>query len=90
MALRYNANLEVQYPEETLLGQIEDDTRAALKSAWTERKFEGGQMILDREDPSEEVLVLLEGAVRVANYSEKGREVSFSSIAEGDLFGEFG
>ena len=46
-------------------------------------------MILDVNDPSEDVLVLLEGAARVANFSAKGREVSFSTIPEGDLFGEF-
>lgn len=89
MALRYNANLEVQYPEDTLLGQISDATRDALKVAWSEKRYDGGQLILDVEDPSKDVLVLLEGAVRVANFSEKGREVSFSAIAEGDLFGEF-
>jgi len=89
MALRYNANLEVQYPDNTVLGQVGDTTRTALKAAWNEKKFEGGQLILDAEDPSVDVLVLLEGSVRVANFSEKGREVSFSAIAEGDLFGEF-
>ena len=89
MALRYNANLEAQYPEDTLLGQISDATRAALKARWVERRYEGGKMILDVNDPSEEVLVLLEGSVRVANFSAKGREVSFSTIPEGDVFGEF-
>lgn len=89
MALRYNANLEAQYPEDTLLGQVTDATRQALKSRWVERRYESGQLILDVNDPSEDVLVLLEGAARVANFSAKGREVSFSNIPEGDLFGEF-
>ncbi len=89
MALRYNANLEVQYPETTLLGQVNADTRAALEAAWTVTRYRDGQSVLDAEETSLDVLFLLEGAVRVANYSAKGREVSFSNIEEGDCFGEF-
>lgn len=89
MALKYNANLEVQYPSGTLLGEVSDATRQALKAAWVERKYDPGQLILGYEDTSGDVLILLEGAVRVANYSEKGREVSFSAIVEGECFGEF-
>lgn len=89
MPLRYNANLEVQYPEDTLLGQISDAARAALKAAWTERTYHAGQTMLDADDPAGDVMFLLEGAARVANFSEKGREVSFSGVREGDCFGEF-
>lgn len=89
MVLRYNANLEVQYPEDTLLGQVSEQTRHALEAVWSERTYSSGQLILDVEDPAGDVLFLLQGAARVANFSAKGREVSFSSIAEGDCFGEF-
>ncbi|MHA3979659.1 Crp/Fnr family transcriptional regulator [Halovulum sp. GXIMD14794] len=89
MALRYNANLEVQYPEETLLGQLTEATKAELKERWTERSYESGQMILDVEDAPGDVMILLQGAVRVANFSARGREVSFTGIEEGDCFGEF-
>jgi len=90
MALKYNANLEVQYPEETLLGQLSDVARADLKARWNERTYESGQMILDVEDAPGDVMILLQGAVRVANFSARGREVSFTGIEEGDCFGEFG
>ncbi|NNU79070.1 Crp/Fnr family transcriptional regulator [Halovulum dunhuangense] len=89
MALRYNANLEVQYPEHTMLGQIGDSAKAALRARWSERSFNPGQVILDAEDPAGEVLFLLQGSARVANFSAKGREVSFSEISEGECFGEF-
>ncbi|WP_112320880.1 Crp/Fnr family transcriptional regulator [Oceanibium sediminis] len=89
MALRYNANLQVQYPEDTLLGQVSEQTRNALESCWKERTYSSGQLILDAEAPAGDVLFLLQGAARVANFSAKGREVSFSSIVEGDCFGEF-
>ena len=77
MALRYNANLEVQYPEGTMLGQVSDVTRLALKSVWSEKTYSPGQLIVDLDDPAGEVMFVLEGSARVANFSEKGREVSF-------------
>ncbi len=89
MALKYNANLEVQYPEKTILGRISDTSRAAMREVWTEKTFAPGQLILDAEDEGGEVLILLQGAARAANFSSKGREVSFSAIQEGDCFGEF-
>lgn len=89
MALKYNANLEVQYPSGTLLGDVDAATRVALERIWTVNFYGAGQVILSAEDTSNEVLFLLEGSVRVANFSDKGREVSFSNIDEGDCFGEF-
>lgn len=89
MALKYNANLEVQYPEGTLLGDVDAMTRQALERVWTVNQYRAGQVILGAEETSLDVLFLMEGAVRVANFSDKGREVSFSQIDEGDCFGEF-
>lgn len=89
MALKYNANLEVQYPEDTLLGEIDPATRTAVESIWTVTKYRAGQTILGAEETTLDVLFLLEGSVRVANFSDKGREVSFSAVDEGDCFGEF-
>ncbi len=89
MALKYNANLEVQYPGGTLLGDIDAATRTALEGIWTVNQYRAGQVILGAEETTLDVLFLLEGGVRVANFSDKGREVSFSSIDEGDCFGEF-
>ncbi len=89
MALRYNANLEVQYPEETFLGQLTGETRSTIEAAWSISRYAPGQIVLSAEETTLDVLILLEGAVRVANYSDKGREVAFSAVEEGDCFGEF-
>ncbi len=89
MALQYNANLEIQYSPETILGQVDRSTLDHLKVLWTESRYRSGQMILDAEDGSSDVLFLLEGSVRVANFSAKGREVSFTTLDEGNCFGEF-
>jgi CRP-like cAMP-binding protein len=89
MVPKYNRNLEVQYPDGTLLGDVEPSTREALKREWREVSVPSGRMILDAEDDSHDVLLLLQGSVRVANFTSKGREVAFSTFAEGDCFGEF-
>jgi CRP/FNR family transcriptional regulator, cyclic AMP receptor protein len=89
MALRYNANLEVQYPEKSLLGQVSAPTRKAFENAWTEYRYSPGKLILDTEEESNDVIILLEGSVRVASFSARGREVSFSTLSEGACFGEF-
>ncbi len=87
---RYNGNLEIQYAASTFLGGLSPASRSLLKTLWTERAFDQGRMILSHEDDSAEVMFLLRGAARVANFSGRGREVSFSAVAEGDCFGEFG
>ncbi len=89
MALKYNANLEVQYPEASLLGQIAPASRKALEQAWSEHRYAPGKLILDAEEETNDVIALLEGSVRVASFSAKGREVSFSTLSEGAFFGEF-
>ena len=89
MALKYNANLEVQFPAGSLLGQVGPATRKALREAWKEYRYSPGKLILDAEEESNDVIILLEGSVRVASFSAKGREVSFSTLTEGSCFGEF-
>ena len=89
MALKYNANLEVQFPEGSLLGQVGPVTRKELSAAWTEHRYVPGKLILDAEEETNDVIILLEGSVRVASFSAKGREVSFSTLTEGSCFGEF-
>ncbi|MEM1264388.1 MAG: Crp/Fnr family transcriptional regulator [Pseudomonadota bacterium] len=85
----YDGNLNPIYPEHTFLGQISPETKAELERLWTPTRYSAKQIVLSTEETSLDVLFLLEGDVRVANYSPKGREVLFSNIEEGDCFGEF-
>ena len=45
-------------------------------------------MVLSTEDPGGEVFFLLSGSCRVSYFSTSGREVSFSDMGPGEMFGE--
>jgi CRP/FNR family transcriptional regulator, cyclic AMP receptor protein len=52
------------------------------------RRFDPEQMILDRDSPSTDVYFVLEGEVRIINYSILGREVQFATLQPGEYFGD--
>ncbi len=52
------------------------------------RSYARRQVILADQDPTSDVLMILEGRVTVAVYGEGGREVSFRDLYAGASFGE--
>ncbi|MDP7105347.1 MAG: cyclic nucleotide-binding domain-containing protein, partial [SAR202 cluster bacterium] len=56
------------------------------RSAW--RRFVPNEQILDRMSANQEVFFVVEGAVRVVNYSLTGREVAYATVRAGGYFGE--
>lgn len=52
------------------------------------RVFKRGAVLLDKETQSSEVILLVEGRVRVTIYSASGREVALRDLAAGESFGE--
>ena len=54
--------------------------------AW--RRFRTDEQIIDRLSESRDVFFIVEGKVRVVNYSLSGREISFDDRVAGDFFGE--
>jgi CRP-like cAMP-binding protein len=52
------------------------------------RTFERGEMIYFPTEPSESVLVLVQGRVKIKAVTPDGRETIFAFIEEGELFGE--
>ena len=48
---------------------------AAARCAW--RRCDPGQMILGHNDASDDVLLIVDGALRVTVYSKGGRQVTF-------------
>ncbi|MCX7864176.1 MAG: Crp/Fnr family transcriptional regulator [Novosphingobium sp.] len=48
-----------------------------------------GQVIIDHQDESDEVFVVLEGRLRVELFSLNGREIILADIGAGDLVGEY-
>lgn len=61
-------------------------TRITDQCDW--RRYDRDQLILDRDSTSTDVYFVLEGEVRVVNYSVLGREVRFATFQPGEYFGE--
>jgi CRP-like cAMP-binding protein len=55
--------------------------------AW--HRFDAGQNILGRLEPSTDVFFVVSGRVRAAAFSASGKQVSYRDIEAGDFFGEF-
>jgi CRP-like cAMP-binding protein len=52
------------------------------------KKFRKQELIIDRQEESREVYFIVNGRVRVVNYSLSGREVTFDDLNAGTSFGE--
>lgn len=52
------------------------------------RRYVPQEQIIDREGASGDVYVVIDGKVRVVNYSASGREISFDDLLPGAYFGE--
>ena len=63
-------------------------TRAALKQRYRWHKYAANDQIIDRESESRDVYFIVEGRVRMVNYSLSEREVIFDEMAAGSHFGE--
>jgi CRP-like cAMP-binding protein len=62
---------------------------ARVASLSTIRKYEKNAQILSEHDQTTDVFFVLSGAVRISSYTQAGREVIFTEMSEGDMFGEF-
>lgn len=63
-----------------------DLKRIARQCTW--RRFAPDQQILDRDSTSTDVYFVIEGEVRIVNYSIAGREVQLAAFTPGDYFGD--
>ena len=52
------------------------------------RKYQPDEQVIDRYSDSRDLYLIVEGRVRVVNYSVTGREVTFDEREEGEYFGE--
>jgi CRP-like cAMP-binding protein len=62
---------------------------AALSRRCRWRRYCAGQTILQYQDEGRDVFFVVQGRVCVIYYSASGRELRFSDIPAGELFGEF-
>ena len=71
-----------------LLESLSEPERQSLARRCAWRQYKGGEQILDRDSASRDVLFIVEGEVRVVNYSVSGRETAYANFAAGDHVGE--
>ena len=71
-----------------LFNNIDENVILKFDANCSWRKYNAGKIILDHENQSYGVYFIVEGVVRVVNYSRSGREVSFGEIYAPDFFGE--
>jgi len=62
-------------------------TMLSRRCRW--RHYGAGQTILQRQDESRDVFFIVRGRVCANYHSASGREVRFTDLAAGDMFGEF-
>ena len=61
---------------------------AAVERACRFKRYDPQEQIFDRGSRSSDVFFLVEGKVRIVNYSLSGREITFDELAPGACFGE--
>ncbi|MFY8093111.1 MAG: Crp/Fnr family transcriptional regulator [Niveispirillum sp.] len=71
-----------------LLQSLTPEERAAIARNCSWRHFHPQEQIVDRSSDSRDVCLIVEGRVRVVNYSLSGREITFDDIDAGGYLGE--
>lgn len=71
-----------------LFNELPLATRQALEKRCSWRIYSAQEQIIDRQSTSKDVYFIVEGRVRVVNYSVSGREIAFDDIVAGSFFGE--
>ncbi|AWJ85089.1 Crp/Fnr family transcriptional regulator [Azospirillum sp. TSH58] len=72
----------------TLLSPLSVEERAAVARQCRWRRFHAGEQIIDHQGDSRDVVLVVEGRVRVLSHSPAGREISFDDIEAGGFLGE--
>ena len=71
-----------------LLQSLEAGAKATLVRQCIWRHYAAGEEIVAREDDTNDVLFIAEGAVQIADYAPSGREVSYADVLAGGHVGE--
>ena len=71
------------------LSVLDGETLRELETQCGWHKFAANQTVLDRSDQENyDAYFVIEGTVRIVNYSPSGREIAFANVREGGHFGE--
>lgn len=61
---------------------------SALEARCKWNRYAAGEQILDRDSENRDVYFVVNGSVRIVNYSTSGREIALANIDAGSYFGE--
>jgi CRP/FNR family cyclic AMP-dependent transcriptional regulator len=73
----------------SLLSQLNESALKSLEQRCRWQRFKAQEQIIDHDSDSRDVYFVVEGRVRVVNYSLSGREITFDEIVAGRYFGDF-
>jgi CRP-like cAMP-binding protein len=73
----------------SLFEDLSDASLARVESLCTVRSYKKGEEIVGDHEKTTDVFFILSGTVRVTSFTEAGREVIFSDVSGGGIFGEF-
>ncbi len=74
----------------TILGVLEESDRTYLAERSRLRRIDKGQILFSEGDPSNSVLVLVSGHLKVLTYSQDGSEFIVNTVLPGETIGEVG
>jgi CRP-like cAMP-binding protein len=71
-----------------LLADLSAAERRTLEQSCRWRRYAAHEQIIDRQSDTRDVFFVVEGQVRVVNYSLSGREITLDDFGIGGIFGE--
>lgn len=74
--------------EVRILDGLSSEAFAELEKACTWRRYADHEQIIDRQSDSTDVFFVVDGRVRVVNYSLSGKEITLEDLDAGSHFGE--
>jgi CRP/FNR family cyclic AMP-dependent transcriptional regulator len=73
----------------SLFEDLSDADLGRVAALSTMRSHEKGAQIMGEQEQTTDVFFILAGEVRISSFTKAGREVIYSEMAAGDIFGEF-
>ena len=71
-----------------LLSDLDGKDLDALEKSCRWKQYAAHEQIIDRQSDTRDVVFVVQGHVRVVNFSLSGREITLDDLAEGSYFGE--
>ncbi len=72
-----------------ILGGLSPDELERIDRECSWQKFEAGSEIISQQEPSTDLFFVATGCVAAKGYSKDGKEVMYTQIVGGEVFGEF-